>query len=107
MAGSPTTPTIRTQAPLPRRGYKRPSGPKYSKSPAARALRVLVYTRDNFTCQHCGYLPDVIPDGYDGRHTIGELTLDHIRSAASGHYLWRADNLQTLCRPCNSRKGHS
>jgi 5-methylcytosine-specific restriction endonuclease McrA len=88
---------------LPQR-YKRPAGLKFGTSPAARRLRVAVFTRDNFTCQDCGYRPDVIPPNYDGRLTIGDLTLDHIIPAFRGG-LWRDHNLATRCRPCNARKG--
>lgn len=54
------------------------------------ALRLEVYTRDGFTCLHCG--------------TDELLSLDHIHpwSLGGGDTL---ENLQTLCRPCNSRKG--
>lgn len=53
-------------------------------------LRLEVYARDGFACLHCG--------------TTERLSLDHI-------YPWSLggpdtlENLQTLCRPCNSRKG--
>lgn len=53
-------------------------------------VREEVFRRDGHTCQRCG--------------TGEELTLDHILPWSlngSDH----ADNLQTLCRPCNSRKG--
>jgi 5-methylcytosine-specific restriction endonuclease McrA len=85
---------------------KRPSGLNFSVSPAARKLRVAVYTRDGFTCQGCGYRPERIPPDYDGGLTIGDLTLDHIVAATRGG-LWRIENLNTLCRSCNSRKGRS
>lgn len=53
-------------------------------------LRLRVYTRDGFRCLRCG--------------TAEDLSLDHI-------YPWSLggpdteENLQTLCRPCNSSKG--
>jgi hypothetical protein len=53
-------------------------------------LRESVYARDHYCCQHCG--------------SSNQLTLDHI-------YPWilggedTFENLQTLCGPCNSRKG--
>ena len=53
-------------------------------------VRELVYSRDGHACVVCGATED--------------LTLDHI-------YPWslggadEPDNLQTLCRPCNARKG--
>lgn len=52
--------------------------------------RERIYTRDGHRCLECG--------------TTDDLTLDHI-------YPWSLggpdtdDNFQTLCRPCNSKKG--
>lgn len=54
------------------------------------SLRFAVYERDNYTCLHCG--------------TSEQLSLDHIHPYSLGGKDTR-DNLQTLCRPCNSRKG--
>lgn len=57
-----------------------------------RAVREAVYERDGWACITCG--------------TADDLTLDHI-------YPWilggpdTVDNLQAMCRPCNSRKGAS
>lgn len=54
------------------------------------ALRTFVYDRDGWRCQECG--------------TTEDLSLDHI-------YPWSLggpdteENLRTLCRSCNSRKG--
>lgn len=64
-------------------GWKfRPSIPK--------ALRSAVYERDGHTCLHCG--------------ATDSLTLDHILPYSLGGPD-SLDNLQTLCRSCNSRKG--
>lgn len=54
------------------------------------ALRVAVYRRDRFTCLHCG-----------ARRT---LSIDHIHPFSKGGTT-EFENLQTLCRSCNSRKG--
>lgn len=52
-------------------------------------------TRDDHTCVACGAVED--------------LTVDHIKSLdsllKSGGDPFDEDNLRTLCRPCNSRKG--
>lgn len=49
-----------------------------------------VYSRDNFRCRHCG--------------SEENLTIDHIkpRSLGGSH---SEENLQTLCGPCNGKKG--
>lgn len=56
----------------------------------ADSLRFAVYERDGFACLHCG--------------TNTSLSLDHIYPHSLGGED-TFDNLQTLCRPCNSRKG--
>ncbi len=89
---------------MPSAPPRRSSPLKFSTSAAARRLRVFVYSRDDFTCRHCGYRPNV-PEDYDGRLTLGTLTMDHIIPVwAGGSAYWHQENLQTLCRPCNSRK---
>lgn len=54
------------------------------------ALRLAVYERDGYTCLHCD--------------AIQNLSLDHIHPYSRGGED-TLDNLQTLCRSCNSRKG--
>lgn len=46
--------------------------------------------RDDFRCKHCG--------------TRDNLSVDHIHPESLGGTL-DLDNLQTLCMPCNARKG--
>jgi GNAT superfamily N-acetyltransferase len=61
-----------------------------TREPIPYELRLAVYERDGFKCKACGKGSD--------------LTLDHIWPWS----LFGADtyeNLQTLCKPCNSRKG--
>lgn len=53
-------------------------------------LRSAIYERDNFACLECRATED--------------LTLDHIHPWSKGGRD-TYDNLRTLCRPCNSRKG--
>jgi len=63
---------------------------QYVKATIPERLRWQVFERDNFTCQKCG--------------THQRLTVDHIHPEVLGGDL-NIDNLQTLCRPCNSKKG--
>ena len=53
-------------------------------------LRWEVWERDNFTCQHCG--------------TRRHLSIDHIIPESKGGTTV-LENLQTLCKKCNSIKG--
>lgn len=53
-------------------------------------LRIAVYERDNYTCLHCG--------------SVENLSLDHIHPYSRGGED-TLENLQTLCRSCNSKKG--
>lgn len=54
------------------------------------ALRMAVYDRDGWRCLHCG--------------AEENLSLDHIQPWSLGG-ADTMENLQTLCRSCNSRKG--
>lgn len=62
-----------------------PSRPKIDPE-----LRATVYERDEFECRFCGSTED--------------LTLDHIHPWSKGGQD-TLENLQTLCRTCNSKKG--
>lgn len=53
-------------------------------------LRWKVWERDNFTCLHCG--------------SRQNLSVDHIYPESTGGGL-ELNNLQTLCKTCNSKKG--
>ncbi len=64
--------------------------PQYKKVVIPRNVRWAVWKRDDFRCKQCG--------------TRDNLSVDHILAEAKGGTL-DMDNLQTLCRPCNSRKG--
>ena len=62
-----------------------------------------IYIRDNFTCQLCGLRPMTqnkygieIPD-------LSLMAIDHIYPVAKGGET-KLDNLQCLCRKCNSKK---
>lgn len=75
-------------------GRERPAGVGrrriYTKAVISRKLQMEVWERDAFRCKECG--------GYQN------LTVDHIIPESKGGTL-ELDNLQTLCRSCNSRKG--
>ena len=62
----------------------------YIKKPIPAELRWAVFRRDKYRCVECGYDAD--------------LTADHIHPEVKGGRTG-IDNLQTLCRRCNSKKG--
>lgn len=62
----------------------------YRKAAISNALRKAVFERDLYRCKHCG--------------THLNLSVDHIVPESKGGTL-DMSNLQTLCRPCNSKKG--
>jgi hypothetical protein len=53
-------------------------------------LRIIVFSKDNFRCVSCG--------------SEENLSVDHIRPVLKGGSS-EINNLQTLCKSCNSRKG--
>lgn len=63
---------------------------KVLKAPIPPDIRWAVWERDNYTCKWCG--------------TRKHLAVDHIIPESKGGTL-DLDNLQTLCRSCNSSKG--
>lgn len=64
--------------------------PVYEKQRIAPALRKAVFERDAYRCRQCG--------GWDN------LSADHVTPESKGGPT-TLENLQTLCRVCNSRKG--
>jgi 5-methylcytosine-specific restriction endonuclease McrA len=60
------------------------------RKPISDDLRAAIYERDGFRCIEC--------------LTDEDLTLDHIHPWSKGG-ADTYDNLRTLCRSCNSRKG--
>lgn len=63
---------------------------KYKKAEIPTELRWRVWERDDFTCKKCG--------------SRRNLSIDHIVAEVKGG-VTEESNLQTLCGPCNSRKG--
>lgn len=62
----------------------------YRKDRIPDDLRAQVYARDGHKCLHC--------------ESVDNLSIDHIHPESKGG-LTVFENLQTLCRSCNSRKG--
>ena len=69
---------------------RKASASKYNKK-VPTSMRWEVWERDDFTCQHCG--------------SRKKLSIDHIYPVSLGGET-SLDNLQTLCRRCNSIKGN-
>jgi len=63
---------------------------EYKKAPIPPEIRWKVWERDNFECKICG------------KRTF--LSIDHIFPESKGGNL-TLENLQTLCKSCNSSKG--
>jgi len=86
-------------------------------------LRMIIYERDEYTCQHCGRIGEFIwrfgkpcvvdnPDNiifkrsyYNGSDVI-PFEIDHVKPVVEGGDN-SIDNLQLLCRFCNRSKGSS
>lgn len=64
--------------------------PRRRRTPFTKPLRRQVYERDGYRCRHCG--------------TAENLSVDHVYPFSLGGQDG-IENLQTLCRSCNSRKG--
>jgi len=62
----------------------------YAKQFIPYKIKWAVWKRDSFKCKQCG--------------TQENLSIDHILPECMGGKL-ELDNLQTLCRSCNSKKG--
>lgn len=73
---------------LRRSGIRHPQAKTKAVIPAG--LRTQVFERDAYRCKHCG--------------THKDLRADHIHPESKGGPA-TLDNLQTLCAPCNSKKG--
>ena len=64
--------------------------PRYSKKTISGTKRIAVFERDKYRCIQC--------------KTHLDLCVDHIYPESKGGAL-DMENLQTLCRSCNSQKG--
>jgi 5-methylcytosine-specific restriction endonuclease McrA len=55
-----------------------------------KKIRITVLDRDGWICTYCG---------------APATSVDHIFPRVKGGDTWALDNLQSLCKSCNSRKG--
>lgn len=60
-----------------------------------RIVRKQVLKRDNYTCQNCG----------KEKNEADQLHVDYIVPFSKGGPMHDEQNLQTLCRKCNTEKG--
>lgn len=70
--------------------YKVPEAYRPTKKPISNKLRKQVFERDAYRCVRCGSHLSLEADHVFPECCGGEATLD---------------NLQTLCKPCNMKKG--
>ncbi|EBR5151916.1 HNH endonuclease [Salmonella enterica] len=64
--------------------------PKFARKKISAPVILKIFKRDGYRCRVCG--------------TNEDLTIDHIQPVSKGGTS-EDENLQTLCRSCNSRKG--
>ena len=79
-----------TQKQIDRLLSYRPYCKNFVKQLIDKEIRGVIFERDNFTCLICG--------------ATDNLSVDHVLAESKGGAT-TLDNLQTLCRSCNSRKG--
>ena len=68
---------------------------RVERGKVSNRMRFSIYKRDGYRCRICGR-----------SGAFNDLEIDHIRPIAKGGKT-TYDNLQTLCRRCNKRKGDS
>jgi len=78
-----------------------PSYIELSHNESAYVSRRVLFARDEWTCQYCGFIAPP-------RSAIKELTLDHVKPArlfSSRGEATTWENVTTACRSCNIKKG--
>jgi len=68
--------------------------PKYRRAVIDIHVRIGIFRRDGYCCKHCGE-----------QFSRNQLELDHIKPISTGGDD-SIENLQTLCRTCNRKKGN-
>ena len=69
------------------------------RPPISKSVRQAAYQRDSYTCVHCG----LEGRGETHEEKIKGFAIDHIVAHATGGSS-ELENLQILCRKCNSSK---
>lgn len=85
--------TIRAQRLSREREEHRPTRYQRGYDHTWRRLRLAILDRDNWICANCG------------KHLAGgDATVDHITPLDRGGERLAPENLQAMCKSCNSRK---
>lgn len=66
------------------------------------SIRSKIIKRDNYTCKHCGWHPEIKGEAYWAHDAA--FVVDHIVPIAMNGLEWDESNMQTLCIKCNKIK---
>lgn len=84
--------------------YVRRNGKLHRTKKPSKRVRIVVFVRDDFTCQECGWVAERPEDDYDGSY-VHNLELGHHPIPYRDGGPFHEANLRAECRPCNLRRG--